>query len=113
MQSTGPDLQVLANVRGSLLRLYWQAREIREHQVAYHVLAAVMHAAESLRQVEILDEVAALAREHGKSIDQGEPGHPLSAQSASVRGHPGIFEQLAAMCAAVRARIKAEDLHRK
>ena len=113
MQTSAPERQPLAKLRDALLLLYGEARDIGEHQVAYHVLAGVLHAAESLRQHEMLDQVAALARDHARSIDQNEPRHPLSAQSASVRGHRGIFEHLAAMCAAVRARLKAEDLTRK
>jgi hypothetical protein len=61
----------------------------------------------------VLEQVAALAREHGRWIDQNEPRHPLSAGSAATRGHQSIFEQLAATCAAVRARLKAEDRMRK
>jgi hypothetical protein len=73
----------------------------------------VLHAAESLRQSDFLDQVAALAREHRRWIDQNEPTHRLSAQSASGRGHMSIFEHLAATCASVRARLKAENLTRK
>ena len=114
MQTRAPnDLQQLARVRDELFRLYGEARNIGEHQVAYHALAAVVHAAESLRQSDVLDQVAALAREHGRSIGHNDPRHPLSAQSAAVRGHHSIFEQLAVTCAAVRTRLKAEDLTRK
>jgi DNA-binding IclR family transcriptional regulator len=113
MQTLAPDVETLTRLRDALLRVYAEAREIGEHQVAYHALAAVLHAAESLRQPDMLDQVAALAREHGRSIDKNEPRHRLSAHSASVRGHVSIFEQLAATCAAVRARLKAEDLIRK
>ena len=57
-----------------------------------------------------------LFRLHAEAREIGEhqvAGHPLSTQSAATRGHQSIFEQLAAMCAAVRARIKAENLTRK
>ena len=113
MQTRAPEAQALAKVRDALLRLHAEAREIGEHQVAYHALAGALHAAESLRQSDVLDQVAALAREHGRWIDQNDPQHPLSSQSASIRGHQSIFEQLAATCAAVRVRLKAEDLIRK
>jgi hypothetical protein len=113
MQAASPDPRALSKVRDALLRLYGEARDMGEHQVAYHALAGVLHAAESLRQPEVLDQVAALSREHCKRIDQNEPQHPLSSQSASSRGHQSIFEQLAATCAAVRVRLKAEDLIRK
>ena len=114
VQTRAPhDLQLLAQVRDELFRLHAEAREIGEHQVAYHALAAALHAVESLRQSDMLERVAALAREHARWIDRNDPGHPLSTQSAATRGHQSIFEQLAAMCAAVRARIKAENLTRK
>ena len=113
MRTTDPEIQSLAKVRDDLLRAYGDARDIGEHQVAYHALAGVLHAAESLRQAEVLDRVAALAREHCRWIDLHDPLHPLSSQSASTRGHQSIFEQLAATCAAVRVRLKAEDLTRK
>jgi len=113
MEPLAPEVQTLARVRDALLQLYGEARDIGEHQVAYHALAGVLHAAESLRQAEVLDRVAALAREHCKWIDLHDPLHPLSSQSASSRGHISIFEQLAATCAAVRVRLKAEDLIRK
>jgi DNA-binding IclR family transcriptional regulator len=103
----------LTKLRDALLQLHAEAREIGEHQVAYHALAGALHAAESLREVDMLEEVGALAREHGRWIDQNEPTHPLSSHSAALRGHQSIFEQLAAMCAAVRARLKAENLTRK
>ena len=112
MQTPAPEPQPLARLRDSLLRLYAEARDLGEHQVAYHALAGALHAAESLRQPDVLDQVAALARSR-KRIDQDDPRHPLSSQSASIRGHHSIFEHLAATCAAVRARLKAEDLTRK
>jgi hypothetical protein len=105
--------QALTKLRDRLLQLHAEARAIGEHQVAYHALAAALHAAESLRQYDTLEQVAALAREHGQWIDLNQPKHPLSAQSAAVRGHQSIFEQLVAMCASVRARLKAEDLTRR
>jgi|SRR5262245_28430764 len=105
--------QQLTKLRDALLELHAQAREIGEHQVSYHALAGALHAAESLRQADMLEEVATLAREHGRWIDEHEPQHALSTHSAASRGHQSIFEQLAAMCAAVRARLRAENLRRK
>ena len=103
----------LTRIHEALLRLHAEGRALREHQVAYHALAGALHAAESLRRIDLLEEVAGLAREHGRSIDQSEPKHALSRQSAALRGHQSIFEQLAATCAAVCARLKAENLTRK
>ena len=103
----------LTRLRDRLLELHAEARELREHQVAYHALAAALHAAESLRDIHTVEHVAALARQHGEWIDTNEPLHPLSGQSAALRGNHSVFEQLAATCAAVRARLKSETLPRK
>jgi hypothetical protein len=103
----------LTGLRDALLRLHGEARAIGEHQVGYHALAAAMHAAESMRDPAALEGIAALAREHGRWIDQNDPKHPLSAESAAMRGHQSIFEQLATTCSAVRARVKAERLKQK
>jgi hypothetical protein len=105
--------QKLEGLREALLRLHGEAQAIAEHHVAYHALAAAMHAAESMRDSEGLENIAALAREHAGWIDQNDAKHPLSTESAAMRGHHSLFEQLAAMCAAVRARLRAENLTRK
>jgi hypothetical protein len=106
-------VQELTGLHDALLRLHAEARAIGEHHAGYHALAGAMHAAESMRDSAALESIAALAREHARWIDQNEPSHPLSTESAALRGHHGLFEQLAAMCAAVRARLRAENLTRK
>ena len=103
----------LITLRDRLLDLHREARALGEHQAAYHALAGALHAGQSLREVETCDAVEALAREYGQWIEVHEPKHPVSSQSASVRGHPGIFEQLATTAAAVRARLKSEARTRK
>jgi hypothetical protein len=106
-------VQELAGLHEALLRLHGDARAIGEHHVSYHALAAAMHAAESMRDSAALEAIAAVSREHARWIDQHDPKHPLSSKSAAQRGHHGLFEQLAATCAAVRARLRAENLTRK
>jgi hypothetical protein len=106
-------VQELTGLHDALLRLHGEARTLGEHQVSYHALAAAMHAAESMRDSAALESIASLAREHAQWIERNDPGHPLSTQSAALRGHHSLFEQLAAMCAAVRARLRAENLKRK
>jgi len=51
----------LGELRDALLEICREARELGEHQVAYHALAGSLHAAESLRQSDVLDQVGALA----------------------------------------------------
>jgi hypothetical protein len=103
----------LEQLRDDLLKLHGEARALGEHEVAYHALAAVLHAGESLEDLGTIDEVEVIAREHGSWINLHQAKHSLSAQSAATRGHRSVFEQLAATAAAARARIKAEKLIRK
>ena len=100
-------------VRDRLLALYEEARTMGEHQVAYHVLAGVLHAGESLQDLATIDEVERRARDHGAWLNTNAPRHPLSASSAAQRGHQSIFEQLANTAVAARARIRAEKLTQK
>jgi hypothetical protein len=97
----------------ALLRLHAEARRIGEHHAGYHALAGAMHAAETLRDSAALEAIATIAREHGAWIDQNAVDHLLSSQSAALRGHRSLFDQLVATCAAVRARLRAENLKRK
>jgi hypothetical protein len=100
----------LVKMCAALLKLHEQTREIGEHYVSYHALAAVLHAGESLRDLDTIEDVETRAREHGNWINRNDPKHPLSQESAAHRGHHSIFEQLAHTAAAARARIKAEAL---
>ena len=104
-----PD-PTLQELRDRLLELHAQARALGYHEVAYHALAAAMHAGESSRDLASIDLVEQRSREHGQWLDSHDPQHPLSSPSAAQRGHHSLFQQLAATCAAVRARIKAELL---
>ena len=103
----------LEQLRDDLLKLHAEARALGEHEVAYHALAGVLHAGESLQDLDTIGEVEAKAREHGTWISEHDPKHSLSAQSAAMRGHHSIFEQLATTATAARARIKAEKLTHK
>jgi hypothetical protein len=105
--------ETLNNLSERLMALYNEARALGQHHVAYHVLAAQHHAGEALRDLPALELVENRAREHSDWLALHEPGHLLSPQSAATRGHPGVFEQLAATAAATRTRLKAENLTRK
>jgi hypothetical protein len=96
-----------------LMAIYSEARAAGLHQVAYHALAAQHHVGEALRDFSMLELVENRAREHSDWLALHEPGHLLSPQSAATRGHHGVFEQLAAISAAARTRLKAENLTRK
>lgn len=96
----------IAELRDSLLALYECARELQVHEIAYHALAGALHAAEELHDFDTLGLVEEESRRHVSLIP---PEHRISAQSAAARGHPSMFEQLAALAVAARIRIGAED----
>jgi hypothetical protein len=92
----------------TLLAVHREAFELREHAVSYHALAAAAHAAETLEELDALDEVARLGLEELAWIDAHDPGHRLSSASAATRRHPGVFEQLAVTARGMRQRIEAD-----
>lgn len=106
-------MDALPGLRQDLRSLYERAFAARQHEVAYHVLAALLHAGEKLADVELLAEVDALAQRHLAWLDANEPRHTHSSTSADSRGSPSIFAQLSATAAAARARVKAEALQRR
>jgi hypothetical protein len=106
-------METVEELRDELRRLYGPAFAARQHEIAYHILAALLHAGETLRSVEVLDEIEGLARRHLTRIDLEEPKHLHSSRSADSRGNPSIFAHLAVTAAAARARVKAELLLEK
>lgn len=103
----------VATLRDRMLSMYDEARALGQHRVAYHALAAVLHACEALRDFQTIELVGRQALDHADWLNRNAPTHPLSAQSAGTRGHSSIFEQLAATAAAARTRLKAENLTRR
>jgi hypothetical protein len=103
----------LQSLRERTMSLHDEAIALRQYQVAYHMLAAVLHAGEALHDLQTMDLVESRAREHADWLSRNAPTHPLSAQSAASRGHQSVFEQLAVTAAAARARMKAENLTRR
>lgn len=63
-------------------------------EVAYHALAAAMHRAKDLIDVQFLRELLQEAERQKQLIDTRYPDHPLSASSARSRGHESIYASL-------------------
>lgn len=97
----------LTALRDATFDLFAAARDAREYEVAYHLLCAVLHAAESLEDAETCRLVELRANECRDWIDLHAPQHRLSTQSAQARGHEGIFRQLAVMGESARLRMQA------
>ena len=103
----------LTALRDATFELFAAARDAREYEVAYHLLCAVLHAAESLEDAETCRLVETRANECRDWIDLNRPQHRLSTPSAQTRGHESIFRQLAVMGESARLRMHADAHKRK
>jgi len=104
--------QSLSELRSAAFNLFNAARAVDQYEVAYHALAAALHAAESLNDQETCRLVERCADECRQHIDIRAPGHRLSSRSAQARGHESVFRQLAVTAQSARLRIES-DLQKK
>jgi hypothetical protein len=100
--------QLLDRLRDDSLSLFRTAREAEQYEVAYHALAAALHAAEAQDHPATCDVVERLANECREVVDANSTRHKLSSESAALRGHESIFKQLAVMAVSARLRMEAE-----
>lgn len=77
-----------------LLRLSRAAHAARQHEVAYHALAAALHAADDGGDVHALAEVIREAEAQIGRIDRETPEHRLSTTSAGRHEHAGVYAML-------------------
>src|SRR5579885_3569812 len=66
----------------------------RHYAVAFHAIAAALHCASDLGDDARLVEVGDIVREQAMWLDDHDPGDPLSAQSAALRGNKGLWASL-------------------
>jgi hypothetical protein len=92
-----------------LLEMHREAFENERFDVAYHLLAAALHAAEELQSAERLGTVGAIAEQRQRALDAQEPNHRLSTTSANHRGGLPQYTALVGIAQAVRGRIAAES----
>jgi hypothetical protein len=92
-----------------IMDMHEQAFRDRRFDVAYHLLAAALHAAEELNSVELLSHISEVAATRQKSIDELRPEHRLSSNSAHHRGNHAQFATLVGIAAAAKGRITAEQ----
>jgi len=92
-----------------LLEMHQAAFENRRFDVAYHLLAAALHAAEELQSAERLSAVETLAEERQRALDAQEPVHRLSTSSANHRGSVPQYTALVGIAHAIRGRMVAES----
>jgi hypothetical protein len=92
-----------------LLALHEEAFNAERFDVGYHVLAAALHAAEEIENLELLEEVGQLAQDRQKKIDGVKPQHRMSTTAALKRGNPAQYTSLVNIAAAARGRLKADQ----
>ena len=93
----------------SIVSLNRSAADARQFEVAYHLLAAALHAAEVSGDKGQIEEVIQLARQQGSAVDSA-PNHPLSTVNARKRGNTPLYASLIAMARGKLERIDSQRL---
>ena len=104
--------QSVSELRSAAFDLFNAARALEQYPVAYHALAAALHAAETLNDQQACRLIERYADECRQWIDLHAPAHRLSSLSAQARGHESIFRQLGVTAQSARLRIES-DLQKK
>ena len=104
MAEQEPARQLYDRIMGMHEQTFGEGR----YDLAYHLLAAALHAAEELNSIELLDHIADRAAKCQRSIDGLNPQHRLSSNSAKHRGNHAQFTALTAIAAAAKGRITAD-----
>ena len=91
-----------------LLQMHQEAFAAARFELAYHVLAAALHAAEEAENLDWLGDIEDLAKDRQAEIDTSHPDEKISSVSAGGRGNVARFTALAATAAATRGRIVAQ-----
>lgn len=85
----------LSNLYQRLMQINQETFADGYYNVAYHVLAAALNCAQTLRDIQGLVEVERVANEQLQWIDAHHPEYEHSTQSASALGYPSIYDSLA------------------
>ncbi len=88
-----------------ILELNRRAVDAETFEVAYHLLAAALHAAAD--DLDKIDTVIALAQEQAEAVD-AQPGHAMGYERAAQRGNTPLFRSLLTTAEAKRAQVRAE-----
>jgi len=93
----------------TIIRLNADAVEARAFEVAYHLLAAALHAAEDSNDEHGIEEVIRLATDQGAAVDAMED-HPMASINATRRGTMPLYATLTTMARAKLAQIHAQEI---
>jgi hypothetical protein len=78
-------------------------------EVSYHLMAAALHAAEEVNNLDLITQVELQATQRQADIDRSQPHHKVSSASAAGRGNFALFTALSATAGAARGRIAADQ----
>jgi hypothetical protein len=91
-----------------LLRINATTYRAGLYQVAYHVLAAALHCADELADLDLATAVQQRAEQQQADLDDVAPVHLLSTKGASGRGTSPLFTSLGRTAHATASRIKGQ-----
>ena len=93
----------------TLMQMHEETFDAGLFEVSYHLLAAALHAAEEVNDIERLARLETLATQRQAEIDRTQPRHKVSSASANGRGNFALFTSLSAIAGAARGRIAADQ----
>jgi hypothetical protein len=93
----------------TLMQMHEETFDAGLLEVSYHLLAAALHAAEKVNDIERLGRLETLATQRQAEIDRTQPQHKVSSASANGRGNFALFTSLSAIASAARGRIAADQ----
>ena len=94
-----------------LLSLGERAAAVGQYEVAYHALAAAMHAAKDAGDRAALDDALTMCEAQSAAIEAIRPPHGMSQLSAHRRGTEALDTSLHNTIASVRARLAVANLN--
>jgi hypothetical protein len=98
-----------SDLYSEILALNQIAVAARQYEVAYHLLAAALHAADVGHDTKRIEAIVRLATEQGAAVNS-RADHPMAAVNARARGNTPMYDSLAATARARLAHIKSERL---
>jgi hypothetical protein len=93
-----------------IVSLNGQAARNGQFEVAYHLLAAALHAAQDAGDVVGIEQIIALAEQQESAVDAIDPSHSMSSERAHQRGNPSLYQSLISTANAKRAQLDAEQV---
>src|SRR5262245_35982057 len=92
-----------------IIRLNGAAAEVKAFEVAYHLLAAALHAADDSNDEDGIKQVIRLATDQGAAVDAMKD-HPMASINATRRGTTPLYSTLVTMARAKLAQINAHEI---